>query len=307
MKATFFSFLSLFIAVSINAQSATEVTVLDTRSVNSLPCAYSRVAKFEFKQRDVIGVPGAGGYSGMLTIAPWSDNTGDKHHQINFNNGGIYYRSAYPQDNAWGAWAKILTSEGGQSISNGNLSISNGILSVERSVPEGGYIDIRNHSKTQNGTASSWRIYNMTGGSYGNSLHFFAYDNIGCGGGGLCHSRLVLTDDGNVGIGVIKPGVKLDVAGVVRAQEVRVCVTNGCDYVFADDYKLMNLNDLSRFVKTNKHLPEVAPAAEMEAEGINLSEMSALLLKKVEELTLYVIELKKENVDLKVRLDALEK
>jgi hypothetical protein len=57
----------------------------------------------------------------------------------------------------------------------------------------------------------------------------------------------------------------------------------------------MNLNDLNSFVTTNKHLPEVAPAAQMESEGVNLSEMSAMLLKKIEELTLYVIELKKEN------------
>ena len=82
----------------------------------------------------------------------------------------------------------------------------------------------------------------------------------------------------------------LDVAGFVRAQEVRVCLNQGCDYVFGKDYKLMNLNDLSNFVKTNKHLPEVAPAAQMEKEGINVSEMNALLLKKVEELTLYILQ-----------------
>ena len=99
---------------------------------------------------------------------------------------------------------------------------------------------------------------------------------------------------GNVGIGIVNPTTKLDVAGVVRAHEVRVCLNQGCDYVFADDYKLMNLNDLSNFVKTNRHLPEVAPAVQMEAEGINLSEMNALLLKKIEELTLYVMELNKK-------------
>ena len=103
-------------------------------------------------------------------------------------------------------------------------------------------------------------------------------------------STMVTFDsNGNVGIGLTNPSAKLDVAGVIRAHEVKVCVNQGCDYVFADDYKLMSLNDLSSFVKTNKHLPEVAPAAIMEAEGISLSEMNTLLLKKVEELTLYVI------------------
>ena len=98
--------------------------------------------------------------------------------------------------------------------------------------------------------------------------------------------------NGNVGIGLglTSPSVKLDVAGTIRAHEVKVCLNQGCDYVFDEDYELMNLNELSAFVKTNKHMPDVAPAAQMEEEGINLSEMNVLLLKKVEELTLYVIQ-----------------
>jgi hypothetical protein len=61
----------------------------------------------------------------------------------------------------------------------------------------------------------------------------------------------------------------------------------------------MTINEVADYVKTNKHLPDVAPAAEMENEGIGLSEMNALLLRKVEELTLYVIELKGEIDELK--------
>jgi len=60
----------------------------------------------------------------------------------------------------------------------------------------------------------------------------------------------------------------------------------------------MNLNDLHSFIKTNKHLPDVAPAAEMEAEGINLSEMNALLLRKVEELTLYILQMEQRVSEL---------
>lgn len=55
----------------------------------------------------------------------------------------------------------------------------------------------------------------------------------------------------------------------------------------------MSLPELEQFVNTNRHLPEVAPAAEMEQDGIDLSEMNALLLKKIEELTLHVIDLNK--------------
>ena len=197
----------------------------------------------------------------------------------------MYFRSTN-QDGV-GTWAKVLTGAGAQNIA--------GTLSVERNENgNAGYIELKNTAKTQNGTAYSWKIYNMTG-DYGNSLQFIAYDYVGCGNpGALCHARVVFADNGNVGIGHNIPGAKLDVNGAIRAHEVKVCVNTGCDYVFAENYKLMNLNDLSNFVKTNKHLPEVAPAVQMEDEGINLSEMNTLLLKKVEELTLYVIELNRK-------------
>jgi hypothetical protein len=131
-------------------------------------------------------------------------------------------------------------------------------------------------------------ISNRAGGSTG-GFAFYDYSNTGV----MTHI-MTLSGAGNVGIGTKAPGAKLDVAGAIRAHEVKVCLNNGCDYVFENDYQLMNLNDLKNFVTTNKHLPEVAPAAQMESEGINVSEMNALLLKKIEELTLYLIELKNE-------------
>jgi len=104
---------------------------------------------------------------------------------------------------------------------------------------------------------------------------------------------------GNLGIGINPTTNKLEVKGTIRAEEVKVCLSQGCDFVFEEDYELMSLNDLNHFIKTNKHLPNVAPAAKMEAEGINLSEMNATLLQKVEELTLYVLDLQKQIDELK--------
>jgi len=97
--------------------------------------------------------------------------------------------------------------------------------------------------------------------------------------------------NGSVSIGSYSSAINLDVIGKIRAEEIKVCLNHGCDYVFEEDYSLMNLNDLNTFIKTHRHLPDVAPAAVMEAEGINLSEMNALLLRKVEELTLYIIQI----------------
>jgi len=80
----------------------------------------------------------------------------------------------------------------------------------------------------------------------------------------------------------------------VRAHEVKVCLNQGCDFVFDKNYDLMSLQKLENYINQNKHLPAIAPAKEMEAEGISVSEISAQLLRKVEELTLYVIEQNKK-------------
>ncbi|MDR1761889.1 MAG: hypothetical protein LBR55_05510 [Bacteroidales bacterium] len=73
----------------------------------------------------------------------------------------------------------------------------------------------------------------------------------------------VVMMNGNVEIGTTNPTTALDVIGIVRAHEVKVCLNQGCDYVFADNYKLMPLSELSIFVKTNKHLPPKWKAKEL--------------------------------------------
>ncbi|MDQ3073332.1 MAG: hypothetical protein M3Q97_08735 [Bacteroidota bacterium] len=116
---------------------------------------------------------------------------------------------------------------------------------------------------------------------------------------------LALSQGGNVGIGTLDCGnYKLAVEDKIGCRELKVTAANWCDYVFEDDYKLMPLAELEKFIKANHHLPEVPSAAEVEADsGVNVGEMQTLLLKKVEELTLYAIDLKKENQELKARLD----
>lgn len=79
------------------------------------------------------------------------------------------------------------------------------------------------------------------------------------------------------------------------------------DYVFEEDYKLRTLEEVEQFVKTNKHLPEVPSAAEFKENGYSVGEMDDVLLRKVEELTLYMIELKKENEALKVQNENIQK
>lgn len=106
--------------------------------------------------------------------------------------------------------------------------------------------------------------------------------------------RMVITQEGAVGIGTINPAYKLDVCGTIRAKEIKVDLQGGCDFVFEDNYKLMDLNKLEEFVNQNKHLPEIAPAKEMIANGLEMKEFQMKLLQKIEELTLYTIEQNKK-------------
>jgi hypothetical protein len=124
-------------------------------------------------------------------------------------------------------------------------------------------------------------------------------DNIG-------NVRMIVQTKGNVGIGTTSPAYKLDVNGTIRANEVKVCLPGGCDFVFKSDYKLMDLKKLEEFVKINQHLPEIAPEKEMVENGVNMKELQMKLLQKIEELTLYTIEQNKELQLLKEKIARLE-
>lgn len=111
--------------------------------------------------------------------------------------------------------------------------------------------------------------------------------------------------DGKVGIGTTKTGThKLAVNGTIGAREIKVEATGWSDFVFEDNYKLEDLEEVESFIKDNKHLPDVPSEKEVLKNGIQLGEMDAKLLQKIEELTLYVIE---QNKTIKEMQEVIER
>ncbi|QRY57131.1 hypothetical protein [Sphingobacterium siyangense] len=159
-------------------------------------------------------------------------------------------------------------------------------------------------SKFPNGTGGFARGYSIanqdnsetyiqlgTFGNYFGGISNLTYSYIGRE---YNNTYMVFRPNGDIGIGTINPQEKLSVNGKIRAHEIKVETSNWPDYVFKTDYKLPTLPETERFIKENGHLPEVPKASEVEADGVSLGEMNKILLKKIEELTLQVIELNKK-------------
>lgn len=126
----------------------------------------------------------------------------------------------------------------------------------------------------------------------------------------------VAASNNSVGIGTINTsGYLLAVAGSMIAESIKVKgVTNWPDYVFEESYPLLSLDSTAAFVRQYKHLPDMPSAKTVAAEGIDVEEMNAKLLKKVEELTLYLMEqhnmieeLKQENKEIKAKISGMNR
>ena len=91
---------------------------------------------------------------------------------------------------------------------------------------------------------------------------------------------------GNVGIGTTTPKEKLSVNGNIRAKEIKVETANWPDYVFAKDYALPSLKETEQHIQEKGHLPGIPSAQEVKSNGVDLGELNAKLLKKIEEMTL---------------------
>lgn len=109
--------------------------------------------------------------------------------------------------------------------------------------------------------------------------------------------RLSIHPDGNVGIGTTTPTHRLSVNGSIRAKEI-IVDSDWADHVFTANYQLMSLDSLDMYIQKNRKLPGVPGANEIKQHGIGLSDANAILLEKIEELTLHIISLNQRISDL---------
>ncbi|MCV9387470.1 hypothetical protein [Reichenbachiella ulvae] len=146
--------------------------------------------------------------------------------------------------------------------------------------------------------SKSFRIESPTG--LLNSMFFVSDENSS-------NKVLMVPYGGRVAIGTNAPDELLTVNGTIHSSEVRVDLdVPAPDYVFADDYQLTTLGETAVYIEENHHLPEIPSATEMEANGVELGEMNMLLLKKIEELTLHLIEKEKNEQEMLRRIENLE-
>jgi len=241
--------------------------------------------------------------------------------QIRLNSSGTYYgKIGNPAPQVWGlGWGgsgtdinPVLnwTATGyigiGTTTPRGTLDV-NGSLYVSKDK----WLTLGGESGSSGKLAFAWsETFKHTYIDFGGNIYFRLMSNLN-------NSPLVIEQSGNVGIGfqtsyvagtTHTQGYKLAVKGGILCEEIKVISdVPDADYVFNTDYQLTTLPELESFVKKNKHLPDIPSAEQFKRDGYKVGEMDEMLLRKVEELTLYVIEQQKTINNLKSQLETLKK
>jgi len=275
MKISILSFLSVLLIGSVYGQDISYNTITTTSMDSDNPTSIR-----------ILGQNSPGGPISARKIS------------FEFNSAGKAQINAYRGD-AWGTSLQFLTSDDGDvggtpSIRmhihrTGDIGIGTVNPNARLSIVHGtGYGKVASFSSAlgdeQVGVGTESNGFSWVGTTSNHNFQIYANSD----------PKVTVLANGLVGIGTTAPDSKLSVNGNIRAKEIKVETANWPDYVFAKDYSLPSLVETEKHIKEKGHLPGIPSAKEAEANGIDLGEMNAKLLKKIEELTLHLIEKDKE-------------
>ncbi len=117
-------------------------------------------------------------------------------------------------------------------------------------------------------------------------LQFHTFNPDGSWGG----IPMRMYSNGDFAMGKRYEDTKLSVEGTITAKKVEVTISGWPDFVFKDEYKLMPLNDVKKYINKNNHLPDIPSEEELMKTNVDIGKMQSKFLQKIEELTLYLIE-----------------
>lgn len=256
-----------------------------------------------------------------------SPGNGDYHHFVRNGNGAAVYINQASSN----AIHPILRLSSGTTAANQNVKLiveNNGFLGIgtekatsnlhiSSGVDGDAILLLESDTDNSNDSDNPMIKFRQDGDIIGVNMgfsHHFGENLFGIGikntnnGEDVWDTFIVDVTRNRVGIGTNNPDSKLTVKGKIHAQEVKLDLNGSVapDYVFKQDYDLRSLEEVETYINNKGHLPDIPSGKEMEEQGINLKQMNLLLLEKVEELTLYMIELKKTVESQEKRIRELE-
>lgn len=339
-KFTFILAIGLVICLGEARGQSTYLSIPDTRNTTTLPTDYNQKLKSDFKFANVLGLPSSG-YVFTLGLRGWFDDSGGPAHELAFSPTKLYLRSG-TNAGGWQAWRELLIANTAGNFGIGTetpgekLEIANGYLKIgntafgnyQNSSPRNfttfggdghGSLIVGSNVMVENSSTNHSRLkiaqdhQTMAGAAIvipgngqnnqGSIIFHTSAPAVTQGDKPFDSPRMIINAAGNVGIGTISPQELLSVKGNIRAHQIKVETTNWPDYVFQPEYDLKSLESVEKYINENGHLPELPKAEVIHKEGYSLNEMDKILLKKIEELTLYIIQEKKSNAEQLLKLE----
>ncbi|MEZ0180595.1 hypothetical protein AB9T89_00005, partial [Flavobacterium oncorhynchi] len=253
---------------------------------NSYPSSGSVKFDRDLKIGNSLAPSGTLGEIIRFSLQPYGHTGGPWDFKVRDNNDTAFL------DLDYGSYGTALTIASNRSVGIGTsnplfkLDV-NGVVNINSETDGGG---LRFNSAANSQIDSRNWIVSSDGYEYGDLV----FKSSSTFSGVPSDVKLTIKSNGNVGIGVKIPTNKLDVNGTIHSKEVKVDMNGWSDFVFKKEYNLPTLEQVEKHIIEKGHLQNIPSEKEVLKDGINLGEMNAKLLRKIEELTLYMIEMKKE-------------